>query len=82
MADDRHGNIEFCVRPTTNAVMYQTYYFRLDSAPGMPGGWERAVTASATVVPVTVKGPGDVNGDGAVNAADLSEVVSNFGKTY
>jgi hypothetical protein len=44
---------------------------------------------NARTLPVTVRDlyrqtthmPGDVNGDGVVDAADLDEVVSNFGKT-
>ena len=82
LADDRYSNIEFCIRPTTNAVMYKTYYFQMESTPVVPGECYRPVVAVATVVPLTVKGPGDANGDGSVTEDDVNEVLDNFGKIY
>lgn len=76
------SNVEFCLRATSNAVVNQTYYFRLRSDPAPANGWDVRAFAILKVTAGSQHGPGDTNGDGVVNEADLSEVVSNFGKTY
>jgi PKD repeat protein len=46
------------------------------------GGGTTTGTVAVTTGEGSSTGPGDVNGDGLVNADDLSEVISNFGRTY
>jgi hypothetical protein len=73
MSAGNYNNIEFCIRPTAYAVTNLPYTFRLCGAYNAPGG------ACLILMPETL---GDVNRDGVVNADDLNEVISNFGKDY
>ena len=73
MSVGNYNNVEFCIRPTAYAVTNLPYTFRLCGAYNAPGG------ACLILMPETL---GDVNRDGVVNADDLNEVISNFGKDY
>jgi titin len=61
----------------TAATAY-TYRVRATNAAGS-SAFANEATATTSAAPVTAK-PGDVNGDGSVNAADLNLVKSQFGR--
>jgi hypothetical protein len=69
-----YSNVEFCIRPTSNAVPGKTYKFVTWST--MPG------SATEKGAYLRMGKPGDLNDDNVVNTDDLNEVVSNFGRTY
>jgi hypothetical protein len=72
---NQYSNVEFCIRPTTNARPGKTY--KLFATGNLP------VDLSSTKAAYLMMGkPGDVNGDDLVNVDDLNDVVSNFGRSY
>jgi hypothetical protein len=73
-ADQRQ--VRFTPPPTFTAATTCTYTVSDGKSPPQ--------TAQITIYPAggSTNGPGDVNGDGVVNAQDLQSVVQHFGTTY